>query len=226
MTWKEFFSEIKKKDYYQKLQSFIDNEYQKKVIYPPKSDIFKAFELTPVDEIRVVIIGQDPYPNEGQATGLAFSVRDGMLLPPSLKNIYKEIINEYKPDGLMPKSGDLEYLAKQGVLLVNPVLTVEAKKPLSHDIKEYELLFKNILEFIDSIDRPLVFMLWGNKAKKYKKFIKNPKHLIIETNHPSPLSANQGGWFNSNCFTNANKFLKENDINEINWVKEDPTLLF
>ena len=224
MTWEEIFNQIKDKKYFVDLLKFIDEEYKNKIIFPDKENIFNAFKFTKFDDVKVVIFGQDPYPNPNQAMGLAFSVKDGIKLPPSLKNIYREIIAETNYDGMFPVSGDLTYLAKQGVLLLNSILTVEANKPLSHDIKEYDLLFKDILKFLDETNNSIVFMLRGTKAKKYKKYLKNPNHLIIEANHPSPLSSNRGGWFGSNCFLTANKFLKEHNCKEIEWINKQEFL--
>lgn len=218
--WNEFFENIQKKEYFQKLMKFVNEEYQTKIIYPLKENLFNAFKLTPLQDVKVVILGQDPYPNPNQAMGLAFSVPEGIKLPPSLKNIYKEIISEFNLSIDLPQSGDLTYLAQQGVLLLNPYLTVVAGKPLSHKIKEYDYLFKDIMLKLNSLDKPIVFMLWGNNAKKHHKYLTNEKHMVLETAHPSPLSANQGGWFGSNCFLKANEFLKENNLNEIKWIKD------
>ena len=217
-SWNKVFDDISKKEYFKKLMSFLESEYQTKTIYPPKDLIFNAFKLTPLSEVKVVILGQDPYPNPNQAMGLAFSVNEGIALPPSLKNIFKEIYLEYGIEKDLPVSGDLSYLASQGVLLLNPYLTVVAHHPLSHKLKEYDNLFKDILETLNNEDHPIVFMLWGNNAKRHHKLLTNSKHLVIETSHPSPLSSNQGGWFNSNCFKLANEFLKENGEKEIKWI--------
>ncbi len=217
--WNIVFSEIEKKEYFNKLMSFLSFEYENKTIYPPKEDLFNAFKYTKLQDVKVVILGQDPYPNPNQAMGLSFSVREGIPLPPSLKNIFKEIISEFNLNIDLPISGDLTYLAKQGVLLLNPYLTVVAGHPLSHKIKEYDMFFKDIMSALNERKNPTVFMLWGNNAKKYHKFITNPKHLVIETSHPSPLSANQGGWFNSGCFLKTNEFLSKNNLEPIKWIK-------
>ena len=219
--WNIVFSEIEKKEYFNKLMDFLSFEYANKTIYPPKEDLFNAFKYTKLQDVKVVILGQDPYPNPNQAMGLAFSVREGVALPPSLKNIFKEIISEFNLNIDLPTSGDLTYLAKQGVLLLNPYLTVVANHPLSHKIKEYDLFFLDIMKVLDSLNRPIVFLLWGGNAKKYAKYLKNPLHKVIMTNHPSPLSANRGGWFNSNCFLDTNKFLKEHNETEIVWLNKD-----
>lgn len=215
--FKNLFNTLKEKDYFKELNSFLDKEYSKYTIYPKKEEIFKAFSFFNEKDLKVVIIGQDPYPNKDQANGLAFSVNKGIKLPPSLINIYKEIEIEF--NCVMDfNNGDLTYLAKQGVLLLNPILTVKEKEPLSHKNKLYDNLFKDIMKYLDSLDQNIVFLLWGNNAKKYDKLITNKKRLVIKTNHPSPLSANRGGWFNSNCFYNTNKYLENNNIKPIYWV--------
>lgn len=219
--WNDLFLDISKKDYFKSLMSFLDEEYKTKTIFPPREFIFNAFKLTPLENVKVVIFGQDPYPNPNEAMGLAFSVNEGIKVPPSLVNIYKEIKSEYRLEASIPKSGDLTYLANQGVLMINSFLTVEAHKPLSHAIKEYKLFFNDVLDCLNRIHRPIVFMLRGGNAKKYKKFLTNPMHLILEANHPSPLSANRGGWFGNGCFLKANEFLELNNIEKINRIKPD-----
>ena len=217
-SWDELFNQIKKEDYGKRLFLFLDEQYQNNICYPPKELLFNAFNLCPLNEVKVVIIGQDPYHEPGQAMGLAFSVPEGIKIPPSLVNIYKEIENQYQAK-LDFTNGDLTYLAKQGILMLNAFLSVRAHEPLSHNIKEYTLFFKDVLKCIDSINRPIVFLLWGGNARKLKKFITNPNRLILEANHPSPLSANRGGWFNNNHFIDTNKYLKENGLKEINWIR-------
>ena len=221
MNWNDFFEKVKTKEYFKELMDFIDYEYKNNVCYPPRDKIFEAFKLTSLDNLKVVIFGQDPYFNKGEANGLAFSVNEGIKLPPSLKNIFKEINIEYNhPINNISNNGDLSYLASQGVLLLNTYLTVKEKSPLSHKNKLYDCFMKDLLEFISSLDNPLVFLLWGNNSKKLKKYLKNPKHLIIETSHPSPLGANKGGWFNSNQFIKCNEYLKSNNLKEIDWIKK------
>lgn len=217
-SWDELFNQIKEEEYGKRLFSFLDEQYQNHICYPPKELLFNAFNLCLLNEVKVVIIGQDPYHEPGQAMGLAFSVPEGIKIPPSLVNIYKEIENQYQTK-LDFTNGDLTYLAKQGILMLNAFLSVRAHEPLSHNIKEYTLFFKDVLKCIDSIDRPIVFLLWGGNARKLKKFITNPNRLILEANHPSPLSANRGGWFNNNHFLDTNKYLKENGLKEINWIR-------
>ena len=217
-SWQEVFNYLQNKKYFRDLQAFLDIEYENKTIYPPRNEVFNAFELTDLNNVKVVIFGQDPYPNPGEAMGLAFSVKEGIKLPPSLQNIFKEIYKEYGVEAPLPSSGDLTYLAKQGVLLLNSYLTVEAHKPLSHQIREYQELLVDIISILNKIHKPIVFMLWGGNAKKYRKYLTNPYHKVIETNHPSPLSANRGGWFGCNCFKEANQYLKENQVGEIKWL--------
>lgn len=214
--WSDFFKEIETKGYYRDLMRFLDEEYATKTIYPVRENLFKAFELTPVDQIKIVIIGQDPYHEPGQAQGLSFSVPKGIKVPPSLVNIFKEIHNDIGCD-MDFKNGDLTYLAKQGVLLINAYLTVVAGQALSHHKKEYDCLMLDVIKFLNSCNQPMVFMLWGNFAKKYEKYLSNPNHLILKSSHPSPLGANHGGWFNEHQFSKANKFLESNRIKKIEW---------
>ena len=215
-TWNEFFKTIQEKDYSISLHEFLDKQYRDFTCYPPRELLFNAFRLTPLANVKVVIIGQDPYHEPGQAMGLSFSVPRGIQVPPSLVNIYKEIYNEYKTPIDM-KNGDLTYLAKQGVLLLNSLLSVRAHEPMSHNIEEYELFFNDVLEVLDRQTSPMVFMLWGGSAKKFKKYLHNPSHLILESVHPSPLAANRGGWFGNNHFAKANEYLRKNGVKEIKW---------
>lgn len=214
-TWTDFFNQVQRKDYYKSLMAFLDNEYSTEIIYPKRENIFKAFELTNEKELKVVIIGQDPYHEPDQAMGLSFSVPSNVKMPPSLVNIYKEIANDLGVE--MKKDGDLTYLANQGVLLINAYLTVRKSAPLSHHRKEYALFMQDLMKYIDNLNQPIVFLLWGNFAQKYEKFLQNPNHLIIKATHPSPLGANQGGWFNTHQFSRTNQFLKDHDVSEINW---------
>ena len=217
-TWAEFFKQIQNKDYSINLHKFLDYEYTNYVCYPPRKLLFNAFKLTPLKDVKVVIIGQDPYHEPGQAMGLSFSVPSTVKVPPSLINIYKEIADEYDTTIDMD-SGDLTYLAKQGVLLLNSILSVRAHLPMSHNIKEYEYFFKDVLEVIDKQNHPVVFMLWGGSARKFKALLHNPSHLILESAHPSPLAANRGGWFKNNHFRLANEYLKKNKMKPIDWIR-------
>lgn len=218
-TWPEFFKEIQNEEYSISLHKFLDDEYANHVCYPPRNLLFNAFRLTPLKKVKVVIIGQDPFHEPNQAMGLSFSVPKGVKVPPSLINIYKEIYDEYQIP-LDFTSGDLTYLADQGVLLLNSILSVRAHEPLSHNIKEYDLFFKDVLEVLDKQFRPIVFMLWGGPARKFKKYLHNPTHLILESVHPSPLSANRGGWFKNNHFKLANEYLIKNKLSPIDWSKQ------
>lgn len=213
--WNEFFVRIKDKEYINELKNFLEEEYKNYEIYPKKENVLKAFELTSPKSIKVVIIGQDPYHEPNQAMGLSFSVPSNEKLPPSLKNIYKEIENDL--GFTMKNDGDLSYLAKQGVLLINSYLTVRRSAPLSHHKKEYDEFMKDLISYINSLNQPIVFMLWGNFAKKYKKYLTNKNFLILESSHPSPLSANQGGWFNNHHFSKCNNFLIKNNLKPIDW---------
>ena len=217
-TWTEFFKSIQNKEYSINLHKFLDREYANNVCYPPRKLLFNAFKLTPLEKVKVVIIGQDPYHEPGQAMGLSFSVPSTVKVPPSLINIYKEIADEYDTKIDM-ESGDLTYLAKQGVLLLNSILSVREHQPMSHNIPEYEFFFKDVLEVLDKQSHPLVFMLWGSSARKFKKLLHNPSHLILESAHPSPLAANRGGWFKNNHFREANDYLKKNKAKPIDWIK-------
>lgn len=214
-TWEELFSVVKQKDYAKKMNQILSHEYSNHIVYPPRKDMFKAFQLTPLENVKVVIIGQDPYHEENQAMGLSFSVPSGVPLPPSLINIYKEIENNF---GIkMRNDGDLTYLAKQGVLLLNTILSVRKSLPLSHQNIGYDLFVQDVLRTINEQNQPIVFMLWGNYARSLKKYLNNPNHLILESTHPSPLSANRGGFFNQYHFLKANNFLKQHGLSEINW---------
>ena len=218
MSWEEVFKQIKSKEYAQNLSKFLDEEYAKHKIYPERKNMFNAFKMTPLEEVKVVIFGQDPYHEEGQAMGLAFSVPDNIKTPPSLINIYKEIENEYSTI-IHNKGGDLTYLARQGVLLLNTILTVREHLPMSHNIKEYNLFMQDIIEVLNNLDQPVVFLLWGGPAKKLATHLTNKNHLILTATHPSPLGANQGGWFGSNIFVKTNEFLVKNGVKPINWIK-------
>ena len=215
-TWNEFFKKLQNEEFCLKLNDFLNKEYRDYTCYPPRELLFNAFRLTPLDKVKVVIVGQDPYHEPGQAMGLSFSVPEGIRVPPSLVNIYKEIAQEYncKMDF---SSGDLTYLAKQGVLLLNSILSVRAHQALSHNIEEYRLFLARVLEVLDHQNQPIVFLLWGGPARKLKVYLHNPSHLILECIHPSPLAANHGGWFGNNHFKKANQYLVEKGAKGINW---------
>ncbi|MDD3474868.1 MAG: uracil-DNA glycosylase [Candidatus Dojkabacteria bacterium] len=188
--------------------------YSKSVIFPRKRLLFRALELTPFENIKVVILGQDPYHDEGQANGLAFSVPKDIKIPPSLKNIYKELNNDL---GIpIPNHGDLSKWAKEGVLLLNSILTVEPHKPASHRNMGWEEYTDGIIKEINDKKEHIVFILWGNYAQEKGKYIDESKHLVIKSPHPSPFSARKG-FFNSKPFSRCNTYLKENGIGEIDW---------
>ncbi len=203
-----------KKEYFLNIVDFIDREYESKTIYPPYDEIFNAFKLTSINDVKVVILGQDPYHEKGQAHGLAFSTPEGRPIPRSLKNIFKEINNEY--DFPIPDSGCLKNWARQGVFLLNTVLSVEEGKANSHSDCGWQIFTDNVIKILNKQNQPIVFLLWGKQAEKKKELITNPNHLVLITSHPSPFSARRG-FFGSNHFKLANEFLKENNIDEINW---------
>lgn len=216
-TWNEFFKKLQNEEFCLKLNDFLNKEYRDYTCYPPRELLFNAFRLTPLDKVKVVIVGQDPYHEPGQAMGLSFSVPKGIKVPPSLVNIYKEIAQEYNCK-MNFSSGDLTYLAKQGVLLLNSILSVRAHQAMSHNTEEYKMFLSRVLEVLDKQTTPIVFLLWGGPARKLKGYLHNPSHLILECIHPSPLAANHGGWFGNNHFTEANRYLREHGLSEINWL--------
>ena len=213
--WNKYLEKEYEKDYFKKLKEFIVHEYATKTIYPAKKDIFNCFKLTDFDQVKVVIIGQDPYHQPNQAVGLAFSVPSDVPIPPSLRNIYQELSNDLGVD-IKKKNGDLTIWAKQGVLLLNAIMSVERGKPLSHKDKGWEIFTNNILSYLNDTDKPKVFILWGNYARSRKVIITNPKHLIIESPHPSPFSAYYG-FFGSKPFSRTNEFLISNGLEPIKW---------
>lgn len=212
--WDDVLQEEYYKDYFKKIVNFINKEYKEKVIFPPKSRILRALSLTDYDQVKVVILGQDPYHGVGEANGLAFAVSDGVKLPPSLQNIYKELENDL---GIEPAIvGNLECWAKEGVLLLNAVLTVEKDKAASHKNLGWENFTDAIIKKLNEKEEPIVFILWGNFARSKKVYITNPKHYIIESTHPSPFSAHHG-FFGSKPFSKTNDYLKSRGIKEIDW---------
>lgn len=216
--WLNEINEEFKKDYYKELYTFINEEYSKNIIYPAAENIFRAFELTPLSEVKCVILGQDPYHNVNQAHGLCFSVQKDVDIPPSLVNIYKEL--ETDIGCRIPNNGFLEKWAKQGVLLLNTVLTVRAHQAFSHQGKGWETFTDAIIRAVNKQDRPIVYLLWGTPARKKKSMLNNPKHLILEAPHPSPLSAYRG-FFGCKHFSKANEFLVNNNVGAIDWQIED-----
>lgn len=214
--WDEKLKIIEESDGFKKFMGVVKHEYDTKTIFPPKGYIFNALKLTPFSDVRVVIMGQDPYHGEGEAHGLSFSVQKGIKVPPSLQNIYKEL---YSDLGIPPRSdGDLTGWAKEGVLLLNAVLTVEKDKPASHRNLGWERLTDYIINLVNEKDTPVVFILWGNFAKEKAKFITNPIHCVITSPHPSPFSARYG-FFGSKPFSRTNEFLKSKNLKEIDWAR-------
>lgn len=206
------------KEYYRKLYTKIVEEYKTHVIFPPSDDIFNAFALTPLHEVKVVILGQDPYHNVGQAHGLCFSVKPDVDIPPSLVNIYKELQDDL--GCYIPNNGYLVKWAEQGILMLNTVLTVRAHQANSHRGIGWEEFTDAAIEILGKQDRPIVFILWGGPAQSKKKMLDNPKHLILEAPHPSPLSAYRG-FFGSKPFSKTNEFLIQNGLKPIDWQIEN-----
>lgn len=212
--WDEVLKVVFEGEGFKKFYSLVESEYKSKTIFPPKDYIFNALKLTPYKNVKVVIVGQDPYHGVGEAHGLSFSVQKGIKVPPSLKNIYKELENDL---GITPiQEGDLSYWAHQGVLLLNAVLTVEKDKPASHRNLGWERLTDYIIKTLNNKEEPIVFILWGNFAKEKKKFITNSKHLVLTSAHPSPFSASYG-FFGSKPFSKTNEFLKNSNMSPIDW---------
>lgn len=212
--WNDFLNQESDKEYFQNLINFINKEYDNKIIYPKKDDIFNAFKLTDLDDLKVVIIGQDPYHEPNQAHGLAFSVLEGVKVPPSLKNIYREIEDEF--NCIMIDNGNLSYLAEQGVFLINTVLTVEAHKANSHKNIGWEIFTDNVIKYINSKKKNVVYLLWGAPAISKSKFINAEENYILTSPHPSPLSAYRG-FLGNNHFKLCNEYLVNTSQTPIVW---------
>ncbi len=212
--WDQLLEEELNKEYFQSLIEFVKKEYKEKTIYPKQSDIFNAFRYTKYKDVKVVILGQDPYHGENQAEGLSFSVKKGIKKPPSLVNIYKELYSDLNIP--IEVDGSLVHWAEQGVLLLNAVLTVEKDKAASHQGKGWEIFTDEVIKLLNKKQTPVVFILWGNYARSKKKYITNPNHFVIESAHPSPLSAHNG-FFGSRPFSKTNAFLKQTNQKEIDW---------
>ena len=215
-TWNEILAEEMKKDYYQELQAFVQKRRSEVRVFPEEKNVFNALELTPFESVKVVILGQDPYHGSGQAHGLSFSVQKGIPLPPSLKNIYKELQEDIGGD--LPTEGDLTHWAKQGVLLLNTVLTVEEGNANSHKGMGWERLTNRLIESLNGLKHPVIFILWGKPAQDKEKLITNPNHVILKAPHPSPLSAYRG-FFGSKPFSKVNEILIQQGQTPIRWIQ-------
>lgn len=214
-SWREHIGAEFEKPYFSALTDFVRHEYTTTTCYPPGSLIFNAFNLCPFDRVKVVIIGQDPYHEPGQAQGLSFSVPEGVPFPPSLQNIFKEIqLDLGKP---MPPTGDLTRWAEQGVLLLNATLTVRAHQAASHQRHGWEQFTDTAIRALNAERENLVFILWGGYARSKAQLIDRSRHLVLESVHPSPLSANRGGWFGNHHFSQCNAYLREHGEQEIDW---------
>lgn len=213
-SWRNLLRKEFSQDYFCKLWDFVQSEYRRTTVYPPANSIFRAFDSVAYDNVRVVILGQDPYHGQGQANGLSFSVNAGVRLPPSLLNIFKELNLEY--GGSIPNSGDLSHWAKQGVLLLNATLTVENGKSGSHQKKGWEIFTDSVIRLLSDSQEGLVFILWGNYAQKKGLIIDRGKHLVLTSVHPSPLSAPRG-FFGNNHFIKTNEYLVKKGSSPIQW---------
>jgi len=211
--WDELLAEEFNKEYYQTLREFLKNAYKTTTVYPDMHDIFNALKYTPCSQVKAVIVGQDPYINPGEAHGLSFSVKPGAKIPPSLSNIFKEIQSDV---GCTPPSnGHLEHWAKQGVMLLNTVLTVQAKQSRSHARKGWEQFTDAVMDILDRRETPMVFLLWGKDAQSKGRILCNPNHLILQAAHPSPLAG--GRFFGCKHFSKTNEFLEKHGMEPINW---------
>ena len=211
--WDIVLKDEMKKDYFKNLGIFVKSEYKNKQVFPPYENIFDALRFTDYDDVKVVILGQDPYHGLGEAHGLSFSVHKGVNMPPSLQNIFKELESDI---GIRRTDSDLTDWAKQGVLLLNSIMTVEKDKPLSHQNKGWEIFTDNIIRYLNDREEPVIFLLWGSFARSKKNLITNKRHYIIESVHPSPLSAYRG-FFGSKPFSKINYILEKNNESKINW---------
>ena len=215
-TWQALLATEFQKPYFVELMQQVEQEYTNTTCFPPKELVFSAFEQFDFQDTKVVIIGQDPYHGTGEANGLCFSVNDGVAIPPSLKNIYTEINNEFDRI-LFPTSGNLERWAKQGILLLNAGLTVRKDEANSHKHLKWNVFTDAVIDLINEQSENVVFLLWGSFAQKKGKLIDRNKHLVLESGHPSPLSANRGMWFGNNHFKLTNEYLREKGKSEIEW---------
>lgn len=216
-SWQTILSDEIEKPYFLELMDTVDQEYQNSVCFPPKELIFSAFNNCSFENIKVVIIGQDPYHGDGEANGLSFSVNDSVRIPPSLRNIFRELTTDL--DSIfMPSSGNLESWAKQGVLLLNASLTVRKDNPNSHKHLKWNIFTDAVIQKISEEKENVIFMLWGSFAQKKGSKINREKHFVLESGHPSPMSANQGKWFGNRHFSQANLYLEQNNLGKIDWL--------
>ena len=216
-SWQPFFDGEIQKDYFQKLMQEVENEYNTSVCFPPKQLIFNAFEKCNLNDLKVVIIGQDPYHGKGEANGLCFSVNEGVKIPPSLKNIFAEINADFDAV-FLPTNGNLERWAKQGMLLLNASLTVRKDEANSHKYLKWNVFTDSLINYLSDNCENIVFLLWGSFAQKKGIKINREKHLVLECGHPSPLSANRGFWFGNKHFSQTNDYLKSNGKTPIEWI--------
>ena len=212
-NWDKILENEFKQDYFKELGTFVKKEYSTKICFPPYKDIFNALRFTDYDDVKVVILGQDPYHGYNEAHGLSFSVKEGVPMPPSLLNILKELEDDLN---IKRTNSDLTDWAKQGVFLLNSIMTVEKDRPLSHKDKGWETFTDNIIKYLNEREKPIVFVLWGSYARSKKVLITNKRHLVLESVHPSPLSSYRG-FFGSKPFSKINSFLEKNNIEKIEW---------
>ena len=218
-NWYEKLKDEFESEEYQNLEKWLNAEYHNKTIYPQPEKVFNALNIVKYNDVKVVIVGQDPYHNPKQAHGLSFSVEEDINIPPSLQNIYKELNSDI--GCYIPNHGNLTKWAKQGVLLLNSVLTVERNKPNSHKQKGWERITTKIIKVLNEREKPIIFLLWGNNAKQLEKYIDIQKHYVLKAVHPSPMSANQGGWFGCKHFSKTNNILNSLNISPIDWQIEN-----
>lgn len=218
-NWYDRLKDVFESENYKNLETWLNHEYATKTIYPKPENVFNALNLVKFDDVKVVIIGQDPYHNPRQAHGLSFSVEDDVNIPPSLQNIFKELHSDL--GCYIPNNGNLTKWAKQGVLLLNSVLTVEQNKPNSHKGKGWEIVTSKIVSLLNEREKPVIFLLWGSNAKNIGKNIDGNKHFVLTAVHPSPMSANQGGWFGCKHFSKTNEILKQLNETPIDWQIEN-----
>ncbi len=216
ISWKNVLNSEIEKDYFNDLLDDVQYEYEHYTCFPPENNIFAAFDKCSIDDLKVVIIGQDPYHGDGEANGLCFSVNEDVKIPPSLRNIFREV-NDDLEQIILPNSGNLERWASQGVLLLNNSLTVRKDLPNSHNHLDWKIFTDNVIQLISDRKENIVFLLWGNFAQKKGSKIDRNKHLVLESGHPSPMSANQGKWFGNKHFSQTNAYLKLNGLKEIDW---------